>query len=147
MSEGSASPPQSWISIPSLLWRLRVWLYWSIITVQMLNLGFPSASLEMFTISAHRPASPGLTLRIPSSFLIRIAGGRHHIFLTTAMLMDPGGLLLPLSLCRYGYADLGPLLVLALLSGTPRRQTSPRHVPNISSFIPRKCARGHLWRP
>ncbi|MCZ7631653.1 MAG: hypothetical protein M5U19_22480 [Microthrixaceae bacterium] len=32
-----------WISIPSLLMGFAVWMYWSIITVQMLNLGFPSA--------------------------------------------------------------------------------------------------------
>jgi NNP family nitrate/nitrite transporter-like MFS transporter len=32
-----------WISIPSLLCGFAVWLYWGIITVQMLNLGFPFA--------------------------------------------------------------------------------------------------------
>ena len=30
-----------WISIPCLLCGFAVWLYWGIITVQMLNLGFP----------------------------------------------------------------------------------------------------------
>ena len=30
-----------WISIPSLLCGFAVWLYWGIITVQMINLGFP----------------------------------------------------------------------------------------------------------
>ena len=32
-----------WISIPCLLCGFAVWLYWGIITVQMLNLGFPFA--------------------------------------------------------------------------------------------------------
>lgn len=32
-----------WISIPSLLCGFAVWIYWSIITVQMLNAGFPFA--------------------------------------------------------------------------------------------------------
>ena len=30
-----------WISVPSLLCGFAVWVYWGIITVQMLNLGFP----------------------------------------------------------------------------------------------------------
>ena len=75
-----------WISIPSLLCGFAVWLYWGIITVQMLNLGFPFSQAEMFTLAAISGLS-GATLRIPSSFFIRIAGGRNTIFLTTALLM------------------------------------------------------------
>ena len=41
-----------WISIPSLLCGFAVWLYWGIITVQMLNLGFPFAKAELFTLAA-----------------------------------------------------------------------------------------------
>ena len=41
-----------WISIPSLLCGFAVWLYWGIITVQMLNLGFPFAKSELFTLTA-----------------------------------------------------------------------------------------------
>jgi len=41
-STGSAVARRNlWISIPSLLCGFAVWLYWGIITVQMLNLGFP----------------------------------------------------------------------------------------------------------
>jgi len=39
-----------WISIPSLLCGFAVWLYWGIITVQMLNLGFPYAKSELFSL-------------------------------------------------------------------------------------------------
>jgi len=77
-----------WISIPSLLCGFAIWLYWSIITVQMLNLGFPFTNSELFTLSAIAGLT-GATLRIPSSFLIRIAGGRNTIFFTTALLMIP----------------------------------------------------------
>ena len=77
-----------WISIPSLLCGFAVWLYWSIITVQMLNLGFPFTSAELFTITAIAGFT-GATFRIPNSFFIRIAGGRYTIFLTTAMLIIP----------------------------------------------------------
>ena len=77
-----------WISIPSLLCGFAVWLYWGIITVQMLNLGFPFAKEELFTLMAIAGLS-GATLRIPSTFFIRIAGGRNTIFFTTALLMIP----------------------------------------------------------
>ena len=77
-----------WISIPSLLCGFAVWLYWSIITVQMINLGYPFTQSQLFTLSAIAGLT-GATLRIPSSFLIRIAGGRNTIFFTTALLMIP----------------------------------------------------------
>jgi NNP family nitrate/nitrite transporter-like MFS transporter len=77
-----------WISIPSLLCGFAVWLYWGIISVQMLNLGFPFSSEQYFTLTAIAGLS-GATLRIPSTFFIRIAGGRNTIFFTTALLMIP----------------------------------------------------------
>ena len=77
-----------WISIPSLLCGFAVWLYWGIITVQMLNLGFPFEQADLFTLTAIAGLA-GATLRIPSTFFIRIAGGRNTIFFTTALLMIP----------------------------------------------------------
>ena len=77
-----------WISIPSLLCGFAVWLLWGIISVQMLNLGFPFTEPELFTLMAIAGLS-GATLRIPSTFFIRIAGGRNTIFFTTALLMVP----------------------------------------------------------
>ena len=77
-----------WISIPALLCGFAVWGMWGIITVQMLNLGFPFTQAELFTLTAISGIS-GATMRIPASFLIRMAGGRNTIFLTTAMLLAP----------------------------------------------------------
>lgn len=77
-----------WISIPSLLCGFAVWLYWGIITVQMLNLGFPLEKSELFTLTAIAGLT-GATLRIPSSFFIRLCGGRNTIVFTTALLMIP----------------------------------------------------------
>ncbi|MDY0056840.1 MAG: MFS transporter, partial [Methyloversatilis sp.] len=77
-----------WISIPALLCGFAVWGMWGIITVQMLNLGFPFTQDELFTLTAIAGIS-GATMRIPASFLIRLAGGRNTIFLTTAMLLAP----------------------------------------------------------
>jgi NNP family nitrate/nitrite transporter-like MFS transporter len=80
-----------WISIPSLLCGFAVWLMWGIIAVQMLNLGFPFTRPELFTLAAIAglTGATGATLRIPSTFFIRIAGGRNTIFFTTALLMVP----------------------------------------------------------
>jgi NNP family nitrate/nitrite transporter-like MFS transporter len=77
-----------WISIPSLLCGFAVWLYWSVVTVQMLNLGFPFSQAELFTLSAISGLT-GASFRIPSSFFIRIAGGRNTVVFTTALLMIP----------------------------------------------------------
>jgi NNP family nitrate/nitrite transporter-like MFS transporter len=77
-----------WISIPALLCSFAVWGMWGIITVQMLNLGFPFTQAELFTLTAIAGIA-GATMRIPASFLIRLAGGRNTIFLTTVMLLAP----------------------------------------------------------
>ena len=77
-----------WISIPSLLCGFAIWLMWGIITVQMLNLGFPFKPQELFTLTAISGLM-GATYRIPASFFIRLCGGRNTIFLTTALLMLP----------------------------------------------------------
>jgi MFS transporter, NNP family, nitrate/nitrite transporter len=77
-----------WLSVPALLCGFAVWGMWGIITVQMLNLGFPFSQAELFTLTAIAGIA-GATMRIPASFLIRIAGGRNTIFLTTAMLLAP----------------------------------------------------------
>jgi NNP family nitrate/nitrite transporter-like MFS transporter len=123
-----------WISIPSLLVGFAVWLYWGIITVQMLNLGFPFTTGELFTLSAIAGLT-GATLRIPSSFLIRIAGGRNTIFFTTALLMIPAA--------GTGFALLSqdtPLWVfqgLAVLSGIGGGNFASS-MSNISYFYPKK---------
>ncbi|MCX7161332.1 MAG: antiporter, partial [Proteobacteria bacterium] len=60
-----------WISVPALLCGFAVWGMWGIITVQMLNLGFPFTQAELFTLTAIAGIS-GATMRIPASFLIRL---------------------------------------------------------------------------
>ena len=74
--------------MPALLCGFAVWGMWGIISVQMLYLGFPFTQAELFTLTAIAGIA-GATMRIPASFLVRIAGGRNTIFLTTAMLLAP----------------------------------------------------------
>jgi NNP family nitrate/nitrite transporter-like MFS transporter len=123
-----------WISIPSLLCGFAVWLYWGVITVQMLNLGFPFAAPELFTLMAISGLS-GATLRIPSSFFIRLCGGRNTIFFTTTLLIIPA--------LGTGFAlqdkdtPLWVFQLLALLSGLGGGNFASS-MSNISFFFPKK---------
>src|SRR3954462_5173133 len=54
-----------WISVPALLCGFAVWGMWGIITVQMLNLGFPFTQAELFTLTAIAGIS-GATMRVPA---------------------------------------------------------------------------------
>ncbi|KAJ02281.1 antiporter [Sulfitobacter mediterraneus] len=123
-----------WISIPSLLCGFAVWLYWGIITVQMINLGFGFEKSELFTLAAIAGLT-GATLRIPSTFFIRIAGGRNTIFFTTALLMIPA--------VGAGFALQNPdtplwqFQILAFLSGIGGGNFSSS-MSNISFFYPKK---------
>lgn len=123
-----------WISIPSLLCGFAVWIMWGIITVQMLNLGFPFKQDELFTITAIAGLS-GATLRIPSSFFIRLSGGRNSVVLTTAMLMIPAfgaGLAL-----QDKNTPLWVFQLLALLSGIGGGNFACS-MSNISGFFPKR---------
>ncbi len=123
-----------WISIPSLLCGFAVWLYWGVITVQMLNLGFPFAKSDLFSLMAIAGLT-GATLRIPSSFFIRLAGGRNTIFFTTALLMVPAfgtGLAL-----QSQDTPLWVFQLLALLSGLGGGNFASS-MSNISFFFPKK---------
>lgn len=77
-----------WISIPNLLCAFAVWSMWGIVTVQMLNLGFPFTKEQLFSLTAIAGLM-GATMRIPASFFIRLAGGRNTIFLTSLLLIIP----------------------------------------------------------
>jgi NNP family nitrate/nitrite transporter-like MFS transporter len=123
-----------WISIPSLLCGFAVWLYWSIITVQMISLDYPFSQPQLFTLSAIAGLT-GATLRIPSSFLIRIAGGRNTIFFTTALLMIPAigtGIAL-----QNKATPIEVFYILALFSGIGGGNFASS-MSNISYFFPKR---------
>ena len=123
-----------WISIPSLLCGFAVWLYWGIITVQMINLGFPFEKSQLFTLAAIAGLT-GATLRIPSTFFIRIAGGRNTIVFTTALLIIPAlgaGMAL-----QNPDTPLWQFQVLAFLSGIGGGNFSSS-MSNISFYFPKK---------
>ncbi len=123
-----------WISIPALLCGFAVWGMWGIITVQMLNLGFPFTQAELFTLTAIAGIA-GATMRIPASFFIRLAGGRNTIFLTTAMLLAPAigtGIVL-----QHKDWPLWAFQLMALWSGVGGGNFASS-MSNISTFFPKR---------
>ena len=123
-----------WISVPALLCGFAVWGMWGIITVQMLNLGFPFTQAELFTLTAISVIS-GATMRIPASFLVRLAGGRNTIFLTTAMLLAPAigtGIAL-----QHPEWPLWVFQLMALWSGVGGGNFASS-MSNISTFFPKR---------
>lgn len=135
-NEGKAIANRNlWISIPSLLCGFAVWLMWGIITVQMLNTGYGGfEKSQLFTLAAIAGLS-GATLRIPSTFFIRLAGGRNTIFLTTSLLILPAigvGIALSRPDTPFWHFQL-----LALLSGIGGGNFASS-MSNISFFFPKK---------
>jgi NNP family nitrate/nitrite transporter-like MFS transporter len=123
-----------WISVPSLLCGFAIWGMWGIIAVQMLNLGFPFSQAELFTLTAIAGLA-GATMRIPASFLIRLAGGRNTIFLTTAMLLAPAigtGIVL-----QHKDWPLWAFQLMALWSGVGGGNFASS-MSNISTFFPKR---------
>jgi len=123
-----------WLSVPALLCGFAVWGMWGIISVQMLNLGFPFTQAELFTLTAIAGIS-GATMRIPASFLVRLAGGRNTIFLTTAMLLAPAigtGIAL-----QHPEWPLWVFQLMALWSGVGGGNFASS-MSNISTFFPKR---------
>ncbi len=124
-----------WISIPSLLCGFAIWSMWSIITVQMLNTGYGGFNQsQLFTLTAIAGLS-GATLRIPSTFFIRLAGGKNSIFITTLLLILPAvgvGIALSNPTTPFWHFQ-----ILALLSGIGGGNFASS-MSNISFFFPNK---------
>ncbi len=123
-----------WLSVPCLLCAFAVWMYWGVITVQMLNLGFPYSKEQLFTLMSIAGLS-GATLRIPSTFLIRMCGGRNTIFFTTLLLIIPAagtGIAL-----QDPSTPLWVFQILALLSGIGGGNFASS-MSNISFYFPKK---------
>ncbi|MBN8705296.1 MAG: NarK/NasA family nitrate transporter [Bacteroidetes bacterium] len=122
------------ISVPALLVAFSTWMLWSIITVQMKNLGFPFDDQQLFNLSAIAGLA-GATLRIPNAFLIAISGGRNVIAYTTQLLLIPAlGIGIALQDPNTSYFTF---IVLAALSGIGGGNFASS-MSNISFFFPKK---------
>ena len=122
-----------WISIPNLLLAFAVWMVWSVVVVNLPNLGFKYSANQLFWLAA-LPALSGATLRIFYSFIVPIFGGRRWTTISTASLLLP---------CIWiGFAVQNPetpylvMLILALLCGFGGGNFSSS-MANISFFFPK----------
>jgi NNP family nitrate/nitrite transporter-like MFS transporter len=127
-----------WISIPALLLSFAVWMVWSMVVVNLPNVGFKFDTNQLFWLAA-LPGLSGATLRIFYSFMVPIFGGRVWTTLSTASLLIPS--------LGIGFAVQDPstsyptFLLLALLCGFGGGNFASS-MANISFFFP-KAQKGY----
>jgi MFS transporter, NNP family, nitrate/nitrite transporter len=111
--EGKAIASRNlWLSIPALLLAFSVWMVWSMVVLNLPNIGFTFDNQQLFWLVA-MPGLSGATLRIFYSFMVSIFGGRLWTTLSTASLLIPA--------VGIGIQDLtttySTFLILSLLCG------------------------------
>src|SRR5512135_711809 len=122
-----------WISIPSLLLSFAVWMVWSVVVVNLPNIGFKFDTNQLFWLAA-LPGLSGATLRIFYSFMVPIFGGRKWTTISTASLLIPAvGIGLAVRDTSTSYATF---LILALLCGFGGGNFASS-MANISFFFPK----------
>lgn len=122
-----------WISIPCLFLAFAVWMVWSVVCVNLPNIGFTYDTNKLFWLAA-LPALSGATLRIFYSFMVPIFGGRRWTAISTASLLIPA--------LGIGFAVRDPstsyttMLILAVLCGFGGGNFASS-MANISFFFPK----------
>jgi NNP family nitrate/nitrite transporter-like MFS transporter len=121
------------ISIPALTLAFAVWMVWSVVVVNLPNVGFKFSTNQLFWL-ASLPALCGATLRIFYSFAVPIFGGRRWTAISTASLLIPA--------IGIGFAVQSPatpyefFILLALLCGLGGGNFASS-MANISFFFPK----------
>ncbi|MEW5792500.1 MAG: NarK family nitrate/nitrite MFS transporter [Pseudomonadota bacterium] len=133
-AEGKAIARRNlWISIPALFLAFAVWMVWSMVVVNLPNVGFNYDNNQLFWLAA-LPGLSGATLRIFYSFMVPIFGGRKWTTLSTASLLIPA--------LGIGFAVQNPdtpystMVLLAILSGFGGGNFASS-MANISFFFPK----------
>ncbi len=122
-----------WISIPALLLAFAVWMVWSVVVVNLPNIGFKYSTNQLFWLTA-LPGLSGATLRIFYSFMVPIFGGRKWTAISTASLLVPAiGIGFAVQDVNTGYPTM---LMLALLCGFGGGNFASS-MANISFFYPK----------
>jgi NNP family nitrate/nitrite transporter-like MFS transporter len=121
------------ISMPSLLLAFAVWMVWSVVVVNLPNIGFAFDTDQLFWL-ASLPGLSGATLRIFYSFMVPIFGGRLWTALSTLSLLAPAvGIGMAVQDPTTPYAVF---LILALLCGFGGGNFASS-MANISFFFPK----------
>ena len=121
------------ISIPALTLGFAVWMVWSVVVVNLPNVGFKFSTEQLFWLAA-LPALCGATLRIFYSFMVPIFGGRRWTAISTASLLLPAlGIGLAVKDPATNYSTFA---LLALLCGFGGGNFASS-MANISFFFPK----------
>ena len=143
-----------WISIPALLLAFAIWIMWGVLSKYMQDFGFTFGMTCDFNPGTPEYAEwfksevkplyygitavaglAGATMRLPSSFLISLGGGRNVIFVTTALMLIPAiGTGIALSDINTPYYVF---IIMACLSGIGGGNFASS-MSNISFFYPKK---------
>lgn len=121
------------ISIPALTLAFAVWMVWSVVVVNLPNVGFKFSTNQLFWL-ASLPALCGATLRIFYSFAVPIFGGRRWTAISTASLLIPAigiGVAVQSPATSYEF-----FILLALLCGLGGGNFASS-MANISFFYPK----------
>jgi len=139
VSKGKATANRNlWISIPALLLSFAVWMVWSVVVVNLPNIGFQYSTNQLFWLAAV-PGLSGATLRIFYSFMVPIFGGRKWTTISTASLLVPAvGIGMAVQDPSTSYPTM---LMLALLCGFGGGNFASS-MANISFFFP-KAQKGY----
>ncbi|NHZ94462.1 NarK family nitrate/nitrite MFS transporter [Massilia sp. CCM 8734] len=138
-SSGKATANRNlWISIPALMFAFAVWMVWSVVVVNLPNIGFKYSTNQLFWLTA-LPGLSGATLRIFYSFMVPIFGGRKWTTISTASLLVPAiGIGFAVQDVNTSYPIM---LILALLCGFGGGNFASS-MANISFFYP-KAQKGY----
>lgn len=122
-----------WISIPALLLAFSVWMVWSVVCVNLPNIGFDFTTNQLFWLTA-LPGLSGATLRIFFSFMVPIFGGRVWTTVSTLSLIVPAiGIGLAVQDPHTSYTEFMALALLCGLGGGNFASS----MANISFFFPK----------
>ena len=123
-----------WISIPALLLSFAVWMVWSVVVVNLPNIGFKFSTNQLFWLAA-LPGLSGAVFRALYSFVVPIFGGRRWTAISTASLLLPAlGIGFAVQDPTTGYPTF---VVLALLCGFGGGNFASS-MSNISFFFPKE---------
>ncbi|MEC1720512.1 NarK family nitrate/nitrite MFS transporter [Schinkia azotoformans] len=123
-----------WISVAALFLAFVVWQIWSVVAVNLNDVGFSFTSSQLFTLAA-LPGLVGATLRIFFTFMPGIVGGKNWTVISTALLLLPA--------VGIGIAVQNPetsfttMAILAALCGIGGGNFSSS-MANIAYFFPKK---------
>jgi NNP family nitrate/nitrite transporter-like MFS transporter len=123
-----------WISIPTLTLAFAVWMVWSVVVVNLPNVGFGFSTRELFWLAA-LPSLCGATLRIFYAFMVPIFGGRRWTAISTVSLLAPTlGIGIAVQDPGTSYSTF---VILALLCGLGGGNFASS-MANINFFFPRE---------